>query len=667
MIGRILQDRYHLEAPLGQGAMGVVYRARDRKLGREVAVKLIHPALMDAERMERFLREAEALAALQHPNIVTIHDLGHSGDEPFLIMELVRGVSLTQLSKPTSSEQATLIARQICAALSHAHENQIVHRDLKPENVLLARDDGRVKLMDFGLSRMLDRPGMSQIGAGIGTCHYMAPEQVRGERVDGKADLYALGVILFELLTGKRPFAAESPFAVMHQHLHQQPPPLTDLAPPALAQMVQRLLAKAAADRPTAAEVSEQLGEPPVSVAGITAGPAAQPAMLSAVHTHATFLFTDIEGSARLWEGNPDAMRRALHRHDELVEAAIIAANGNVFKKLGDAMCAAFQRASEAVEAAVLIQRQLLAEPWPTRSPLRVRIGLHSGEAEQRSGDYFGDAVNRVARLMTAGHGGQTLLSESTQQLLDDRLPPDCELRDHGLHRLRNLARPERLFELRLSGLIGEFPPLRTLNAAAHNLPVELSSFIGREHELEELQQLLSSEAHGSSRLVSIVGFGGCGKTRLALQAAGRLTTEFPDGVWLVELAALNDPALLWPTVAQVLQVKEEPNRPLAESVADFLREKRLLLLLDNCEHLTAACAELVRHCSTPAASCRCWPPVACPWAWPARRCGWRFRSAFPPWTTSPPIPSNRWPRCCRVRRSICFSNARAWPVRASD
>ena len=304
-----------------------------------------------------------------------------------------------------------------------------------------------------------------------------------------------------------------------------------------------------------------------------------------------TFLFTDIEGSTKLWERQPDAMRHALARHDGLLRAAIGRHGGHVFKTIGDAFCAAFATAPDALAAARDAQQELGAAPWETDAPLRVRMALYAGAAENRDGDYFGQPLNRTARLLSAGHGGQVLLSLTTQELTRDDLPPTADLVDLGEHRLKDLGRPERIFQLLAPGLARDFPPLRSLNnpSLLNNLPQQISSFIGRADEIAQVETLL-----GKTRLLTLTGMGGTGKTRLALQAAANMLNEEGDGVWLVELAPLADPALVPQAVAQALGIREEAGTPMGRTLVQALREKRLLLVLDNCEHVLDACASLV-------------------------------------------------------------------------
>jgi len=309
-----------------------------------------------------------------------------------------------------------------------------------------------------------------------------------------------------------------------------------------------------------------------------------------------TFLFTDIEGSTKLWEAHPDVMRAALARHDALMREAIVSADGVVFKTVGDAFCAAFAMAPDAVSAVLAAQLAMVTEPWPEATPIKVRTALHTGAVERRDGDYFGPALNHAARLLATAHGGQTLLSQTAYDLVRDGLPDAVSLRDLGTHQLKDLARPGQVYELRHPSLPADFPPIRSLSTHPNNLPQQLTSFIGREKEFVEIRALL-----GRTHLLTFTGSGGSGKTRLCLQIAADALEQFPDGVWFVELAPLSDPGLVPQTVATLLGVKEEPGKQITQTLATHLKDKRLLLLLDNCEHLLNSSARLsdalVRQC----------------------------------------------------------------------
>jgi predicted ATPase/class 3 adenylate cyclase len=305
-----------------------------------------------------------------------------------------------------------------------------------------------------------------------------------------------------------------------------------------------------------------------------------------------TFLFTDIEGSTRLWEQFADQMRNATVRHDALIESAVAQWGGLLVRPRGegDSRFAVFARATDAIAAAVAIQRALFVEPWGVPSPVRVRMALHTGEADLRDGDYYGAAVNRCARLRSVAHGGQTLVSQITYDLARDALPGGVSLRDLGEHSLKDLNRSERVYQLVIAGLPADFPPLRAPESLHTNLPAMLTSFIGREREMVEVKRLLTS-----TRLLTITGAGGAGKTRLALHVAADLVDSFADGMWLIELAPLSDPTLAAQLVANGLGIREEDGRPLLQTLVDSLRAKSLLLILDNCEHLVQGVAQLAQ------------------------------------------------------------------------
>ena len=299
-----------------------------------------------------------------------------------------------------------------------------------------------------------------------------------------------------------------------------------------------------------------------------------------------TFLFTDIEGSTKLWEANAPAMQAALARHDELLRSVIEERGGYVFKTVGDAFCCAFWTATDALDAALEVQRTLFEEEWQQTGPLRVRMALHTGAAEEREGDYFGPPVNRVARLLSAGHGGQVLLSLPTQELVRDQLPKDTSLIDLGERHLKDLFRPERVFQLLAPGLPSEFPPLRTLEAYRNNLPLQPTPLVGREREVSEVCEILRGD---ETRHLTLTGPGGIGKTRLALQAAADLLDDFPDGTFFAQLATFTDSELLLPSVAETLGVREVGEQPLDERLKEYLSERRLLLVLDNFEQVLEA------------------------------------------------------------------------------
>jgi predicted ATPase/class 3 adenylate cyclase len=311
-----------------------------------------------------------------------------------------------------------------------------------------------------------------------------------------------------------------------------------------------------------------------------------------------TFLFTDLEGSTRLWEDKPTEMQDALARHDELLTEAVIARGGHVIKGTGDGLHAVFANADAAVAAALDAQRGLESEPWDSIGSLRVRMGLHSGVAEQRGHDYYGPVLNRAARLMSAGHGGQVLLSAATHELVRDRLPDGCGLLALGEFRLRDLGRPETVFQVVHRDLAQEFPRLRTLDALPANLPAQVTSFVGRDDDVARVVAFLDEAS-----LVTLTGTGGVGKTRLAVHVAAEVLTQFADGAWFCELAAVNDGDALAQVVSASLGCLQRPGLSLAQSIVEYLKVRELLVVLDNCEHLLDEAGELadavVRSCPT--------------------------------------------------------------------
>lgn len=301
-----------------------------------------------------------------------------------------------------------------------------------------------------------------------------------------------------------------------------------------------------------------------------------------------TFLFSDIEGSTQRWEAHRDAMQAVVERHDVILRRAIETHNGYVFKTVGDAFCAAFWSPRDAVCAAVDAQRELAKEDFSTVDGLLVRMGLHTGQTAERGGDYFGPDVNRVARLMSIGHGGQVLLSGAVQALTEGSLPEGVSLVDLGLRRLKDLTQPERVWQLTLRGLTAEFASLNSLDARPNNLPVQVSSLIGRERDLDDVKKLLRER-----RLVTITGSGGVGKTRFALQVGADLIDRYPDGVWIADLAPITDPELVASVVASAVGMSQVEGRRVDEAIPQWLKRKHLLLILDNCEHLLDTTAPL--------------------------------------------------------------------------
>src|SRR5438477_11066022 len=281
-------------------------------------------------------------------------------------------------------------------------------------------------------------------------------------------------------------------------------------------------------------------------------------------------------------------MARALAEHDALSRKAVEANRGVIVKMTGDGMYAAFGDSLDALNATATLQQSLAGLAANTHIPLRVRAGLHLGIVERRDDDLFGSPVNRAARIMKAAHGGQVLLSQAVVDHVRERLPPSVSLLDLGSVRLRDLATSEHVYQLVHPELRRDFPALRSLEATPNNLPQQVTSFIGRGRELADAKRLLEG-----TRLLTLLGMGGLGKTRLSLQIGADVLEKYPDGVWFVDLAPIRDPSLVPSATAQVLGVREEAGKPLMQTLCEHIKDHKLLFILDNCEHLVSACASV--------------------------------------------------------------------------
>lgn len=303
-----------------------------------------------------------------------------------------------------------------------------------------------------------------------------------------------------------------------------------------------------------------------------------------------TFLFTDIEGSTQLLQTLGEQYALLLADQQALLSEIFARHDGRIIDTQGDSFFVAFPRAVDGVNAAVDAQRALVAHAWTNGVQVRVRMGLHTGEPTLTAERYVGMDVHRAARIGAAGHGGQVLLSETTYPLIKNDFPSGVTVRDLGEHRLKDLRQPKHLYQLIIADLPAEFPPPRTLDTIPNNLPVQLTSFVGREKQIAEIQEIITR-----SRVVTLTGAGGSGKTRLSLEVAAELVDakHFKNGIWFVELAPLSDSALVTWSIATVLGIQEQSERPILNTLLDFLQNKSLLLILDNCEHLLGACAEL--------------------------------------------------------------------------
>lgn len=301
-----------------------------------------------------------------------------------------------------------------------------------------------------------------------------------------------------------------------------------------------------------------------------------------------SFLFTDVEGSTRLWERDRRGMAASLSLHDQIMRSAIEAHGGHVFSTAGDAYAVAFQTPDDAVAASIEMQRGLLTAAWPGPA-VTVRMGIHTGDAEERDGDYFGPVLNRAARIMSAGHGGQILLSSSTAQAVQGGLDY-AVLDDLGIHHLKDLDDPEHVFEIRHPDLPSVGRPIRTVDARRHNLPEYLTSFVGRATQLDDLAQGLVDE-----RLLVLTGVGGTGKTRLAVEAARRAVDGIPDGAWLVELAPVTNPELIMTTIGETWGLRPGEGASIEDVVTRYLWARTLVLIIDNCEHVLEGASAAIR------------------------------------------------------------------------
>ncbi|MEX1208020.1 MAG: adenylate/guanylate cyclase domain-containing protein [Acidimicrobiia bacterium] len=302
-----------------------------------------------------------------------------------------------------------------------------------------------------------------------------------------------------------------------------------------------------------------------------------------------TFLFTDIEGSTRLWDLHPQAMKKALSDHDEVIRKIVDAHGGKVFKHTGDGALAVFGAAADGLVSAADLARRLADQVHPDVGALKVRIAVHTGDAEERDDDYFGPALNRTSRLLSVANGGQVLVSLITERMAGGVVGEGISFRDLGEHRLRDLARSERIFQMDVAGVPTDFPPLRTPDMVPNNLPTLATSFVGRDQELAEVEKLIRG-----ARVLTLTGVGGAGKTRLAIQAAVELVDEFPGGTWLIELGAITDPDYIDATAADALGVAQPPGRSVRESIVEHLAGRQALLIVDNCEHMISGAAEFV-------------------------------------------------------------------------
>ena len=595
---------YQLTQLLGQGHWASVYLGEHLHLHTQAAIKVLHGPWADSE-VEGFLGEARTLANLRHPHIVRVLDFGVQEETPFLVMEYAPGGTLRKLHpKGTRLPLATVLSyvKQVASALQYAHEQRLIHRDLKPENLLLGPDQ-EIWLSDFGLAVVAHSARSQPFQQTAGTLAYMAPEQLQGHPTP-TSDQYALGVLVYEWLCGSRPFEG-SVTELMFQQLTMPSPPLHERVPSIsteVEQVVLQALTKDPAQRfasvqafALALEAGSREDASGQTLPVLASGDPAEAGRRVTPVPHlprgtVTLLFSDIEGSTSLLQQVGERYTQVLGECRHLLRAAFHQYHGREVDTQGDAFFVAFARAIDAVSAAVAAQRALASHLWSEGVTVRVRMGLHTGEPELTPEGYVGLDVHHAARIMSTAHGGQVLLSQTTHDLVAHDLPEGVSLRDLGQHRLKDLRGPERLFQLVIADLPADFPPLKTLDAHPHNLPVQPTPLIGREQEVAAVGRLVQRK---NVHLVTLTGPGGVGKTRLGLQVTAEFSDRFADGVFFVNLAPLSDPDLVVPTIAQTLGIREVAGQPLLERLKEQLQRQQVLLLLDNFEQVESAATQV--------------------------------------------------------------------------
>jgi len=566
-MAELLHGRYEPLEVVGRGGQGEVARAVDRVHGRQVALKL-RTAGTAAER-ETLLGEARVLLGLRpHSGLPLVREDFFVDDRYVMVVDWIEGTSLASLLVREGAPGLPVPValgwlRQVAVALDHLHGHRppIVHGDVKPANLILT-PEGRVVLVDFGIS------SPSRTGARpVGTPGYAAPEMVTGGPFGPAADVFGLAATAVTLATGV-PFDGTRP--------------AWEGLTPAEAAALERGLGPALAVDPS---------RRPRSAGALVAGLLAR---LEAALPRGivTLLIADVEDAAARWDQAPQVMGQVVARYLRLVADAVESHGGHLVGggSAGERVTAAFTRPSSAARAALALQRAVQAEPWREPVRPRVAVALHTGEAAVREGSYYGVAVTDCASLHSIARGGQTLVSQVTADLVQDHLPDTAYLNALGIHRVEGRRWPEHVWQLCHPDLPDDFPPLRSIAARTHDLPAPLTSFFGRERELGQVRQLLKS-----ARLVTLTGTAGVGKTRLALHVANSVIDGYRDGVWLVELAPLSDEALVARQVASALGLRDRPGRAPTDTIADNLRSKQLLLVLDNCEHLITGAAQFAQ------------------------------------------------------------------------
>jgi len=654
-VGTVVGGRYRVTGALGKGGMGAVFLAVQEPLGREVALKVLTDELArDEGARQRFLREAKAVSSLTHQNVVTVHDFGTDVDGTlFLVMERAVGRPLRAILDERgalSPGHAISLLADVCRGVAAAHRSGIVHGDLKPENILVgeatsgAGTERTLKVLDFGLARLQSTGSDSTVtraGQILGTPRYLAPEQVKGVRDNPASDVYAMGIMLFEMLTGRPPFDESTIPLLIVEHMTKTPPAPSSVrsdVPRDLDALVATLLEKDPAKRPKDGDallpllVDSERGHAATRTMHETISLPPLHSSPRAPEGDVTLVFTDIESSSSLWERVPALMREGLRVHDEIMRKAIAETQGYEVKTQGDSFMIAFEDIASAARFATRIQGALLAAPWSDAllaereaavvekdgrtlfRGLRVRVGFFCGvpdcRADPVSGrmDYFGPVVNRAARVESAAHGGQVLYGHEDQQRRSLALD-DVEMRPLGPARLKGIDTPIHLVELVPKELGGRaFAAPRTVDERVPtNLPKERTPLIGRASLVATTTKALAEGA----RVVTLVGAAGVGKSRVGLSVARALTEKatekhaFPGGVFHVAASEIAKPLDLVLAIARVLDVTllnaESEERAVAQ-LGEVLRARpSTLLLVDDLDRARAAAARVVAPLS---ASC---------------------------------------------------------------